>query len=238
MIIYPKNWDKIGQPVEIRDLELAIERTLREIPCNCLALSGGLDSSLLLYFMLKVHKEVRAFTIGGSDRHRDVYYAVLAAEELGRTRHLYYVPSQEEIDADIDQEGDLKGDKATRLFYKFVKTYTPEIISGDGIDEFMCGYYDHQSYPTEPAYFRIIRRLWLEQLKPLDRNSMGVKVYLPYLDAGLLYLLGQIPTYEKVNERERKILMIKMAAGKIPEEILMRDKIGFCNALETRGRRS
>jgi len=238
MIIYPKNWDKIGQPVEIRDLEIAIIRTLREIPCESLALSGGLDSSLLLYFMLKVHRQVKAFTIGGSEKHRDIKYAALVAEELGRTKHLYYVPTQREIDEEKDQDGDLMGDKAVRLFYRFVRNHTWGIISGDGIDEFMCGYYNHQSYPTEPAYFRFIRRLQRDQLEPLDRNSMGVKVYLPYLDAGLLYLLGQIPTYEKVTERERKILMIKMAAGKIPEEILMRHKIGFCDALETKGRRS
>lgn len=238
MIIYPKNWDKIGQPVEIRDLEIAIIRTLREIPCESLALSGGLDSSLLLYFMLKVHKQVNAFTIGGSEKHRDIKYATLVAEELGRTKHLYYIPTQREIDEEGDQDGDLMGDKAVRLFYRFVGKHTRGIVSGDGIDEFMCGYYDHQSYPTEPAYFRLIRRLRQEHLEPLDRNSMGVKVYLPYLDAGFLYLLGQIPTYEKVTERERKILMIKMAVGKIPEEIIMRDKIGFCNALETKGRRS
>lgn len=238
MIIYPKMWDKIGQPVEIRDLEVAIERTLREIPCRSLALSGGVDSSLLLYFMLKVHTQVDAFTIGGSKDHSDIKYAALVAKELGRTKHLYYVPTQREIDEEGDQEGDLKGDKATRLFYKCISKFTHRMISGDGIDEFMCGYYDHQSYPTEPGYWRFIRRLRREHLEPLDRNSMGVKVYLPYLDVGLLYLLGQIPTYEKVTERERKILMIKMAAGKIPEEIIMRRKIGFCDALETRERRS
>lgn len=231
MIVYPKNWAKVGQPIEIRDLERAIERTLREIQCNCLALSGGLDSSLMLYFMLKVYREVRAFTIGSSENHRDVKYSVLVAEELGRTKHLYYVPTRKEIDEEKDQSRDFKGDKATRLFYKFVKKHTREIISGDGIDEFMCGYYGHQGYPTELAYFEYIRRLRLEHLEPLNRNSMGVSVYLPYLDAELLYLLSQIPTYEKVNKKERKVLMVEMAKGKIPDEIMMRHKIGFCDAL-------
>ena len=232
MITYPRNWEKIGQPIEIRHLEEAIHGVLCQIWCNCLALSGGLDSSLMLHFMLNVHERVNAFTIGVSEDHPDIEFAKLAVKKLGRTKHFIYIPSKKEVDEEKDQSRDFRGDKATRLFYKFVRKHTPKIISCDGIDEFMCGYYGHQVPRSELAYHEYIRRLQLEHLEPLNRNSMGVKVYLPYLDAELLYLLSQIPTYEKVTKKERKLLMVEMAEGKLPNEIITRRKYGFCDALK------
>lgn len=231
MIVYPVDWKEIGQPIELKEIESTILRVLSEIQCNCLALSGGLDSTLMLYFMLNVHEEVNAFTIGGSESHPDIKYAKLAVRRFGRTKHFIYIPSQKEIDEEKDQSRDFRGDKATRLFYKFVKKHASIINSGDGVDEYMCGYPGHQVAQKELAYHEYIRRLQLEHLEPLDRNSMEVRVNLPYLDEELLNLLSQIPTYEKVTGRERKVLMVEMAKGKVPDEIIMRDKIGFCDAL-------
>lgn len=232
MIVYPEYWRDIGRLIETKEIEDKILSVVSRIDCNCLALSGGLDSSLMLYFMLKVHKQVRAFTIGLSEDHPDIKYSVLVAEELGRTKHIYYTPSQKEINKEKDQSRDFRGDKATRLFYKFVSKYTKEIISCDGVDEYMCGYYGHQGHPTELAYYEYIKRLQFEHLEPLNRNSNEVKIYLPYLDSGLLLLLTQIPLVEKVDRKQRKILMVEMARGKIPHVVIYRRKYGFCDVLK------
>lgn len=244
MIVYPNNWNEIGKPIETKDIELCIKQILNQLSCNCLAFSGGLDSSLMLYFMLRRFEKVQAFTIGNSEDHPDVKYSKLVVNnfevdrithnnfEVGRTTHRIYIPIQKEINEEKDQNRDFEGDKAQRLFYKFVSKYTDEIISCDGIDEFMCGYYGHQVPQTEQAYYEYIRRLRFEQLEPLNRNSMEVNVYLPYLDFGLLSLLSQIPTYEKVNKEQRKIPMIEMARGKIPDKVIERWKYGFCDALK------
>lgn len=232
VIMHPKNWEKIGQPIELKEIEDMILEILSDIPCDSLALSGGLDSSLILYFMLKVHKQVNAFTIGISHDHPDIKYSKLMVEELNRVEHFIYIPSQKEIDEEKDENRDFRGDKATRLFYKFVGKHTDKMISGDGVDEYMCGYYGHQNCPTELAYYEYIRRLQFEHLEPLNRNSMGIKIYLPYLDRKLIYLLSQIPMIEKVNKMERKVLMVEMAKGKIPEAIINRWKYGFCDVLK------
>ena len=234
MIVYPDDWYEVGRPVKIQEIEEAILQILGEIHCSCLALSGGLDSSLMLYYMLKIYPQVEAFTIGDSENHPDIRYSKEIVRnfenETNLIKHRICIPSLEEIKGE-KKSGDFKGDDAVRIFYKFVEKYTDRIVSCDGADEFNAGYYGHQAPEIERAYYEYIRRLQKEQLEPLNKNSMGVKVYLPYLDKGLLYLLCQIPLAEKVNKKERKILMVEMAKGKIPDEIIKRRKIGFCDAL-------
>jgi len=234
MIVYPEYWRDIGRPIEIKEIEDKILSIVYEIDCDCLALSGGLDSSLMLYFMLKKHQQVRAFTIGISEKHPDVKYSKLVVDNLGRTKHRIYIPTLREIGGEKEQEGDFRGDKAIRLFYKFVSKYTDEIISCDGIDEYMAGYYDHQENPGEKTYYKYIRQLREKHLEPLNRNSGRVKVYLPYLDSKLLFLLSQIPIAEKVTFEQRKTLVVAMAENKIPSEIINRRKYGFCDALQIR----
>ncbi len=231
MIVYPRNWNDIGVEIMDREVGKKIKDVLSNMCCNCLALSGGLDSSLLLYFMTEVYEEVEAFTIGKSECHPDVRYARLVVEQFDNVKHKVYIPTQKEKDEEVDYNSDIKGDKATRLFYNFVFKYKDRIISGDGADEFNAGYYGHQAPEIERAYYGYIRMLQKEQLEPLNKNSGKVMVYLPYLDKELLYLLCQIPLADKVNEKERKIFMVEMARGKVPDAVIKRRKIGFCDAL-------
>lgn len=237
MIVYPRQWSQIGTPVTREEVEEEINEAIGQICCNRLALSGGLDSSLLLYFMLDIYATVEVFTIGSSDDHPDIRYSREIVKnfenERNLIRHRIYIPTKEEIRGEPSYGKDVKGNKATRLFYKFVRKYTDRIISGDGADEFMAGYYDHQNHPDEATYYGHIRQLQKRQLVPLNGNSGSVRVYLPYLDKSLLYLLCQIPLAEKVDKDERKILIVKMAKGKIPDSIINRRKIGFCDVLRS-----
>lgn len=238
MIVYPKNWEEIGQPIKLKEIEDTILQILSEIDCNYLSFSGGLDSSLMLYFMLKIHKQVEAFTMGISELHPDIRYSKWVVEEFDNVIHRIYIPSQEEIKNAKQWKWDLEGDRAVRMFYKFVGKYTDKIISCDGIDEFMCGYYEHQDKPCEDTYYAYLRELQNKHLISLDRNSnqieeqKTVKVYLPYLDNRLLLLFSQIPISEKVDKECRKKLMVEIAKTKIPNEIITRRKYGFCDVLK------
>lgn len=239
MIVYPTGWRKVGQKISTHKIASLILHILEEIPCNCLSLSGGIDSSLLLYFMLKIHPEVKVFTIGLSDDHPDVKYATIIVDKMASIfpetiTHKVYIPWPDKIKKE-QQLGKSLGDTAVRMFYEFVSTHTDGIIVGDGIDEFMAGYYSHQKSPTEETYYYFIRNLTKEHLIPLDRNSGKVKVYLPFLDSRLISMLSQIPISEKVDPHQRKILMVEMAKGRLPEEIIARRKYGFCDAFTIKG---
>jgi len=231
MIVYPKNWKDIGNKIKLEKISDILSQIISKIPCDCLAFSGGLDSSLLLYFMAKVHRRITAFTIGLSEDHPDIVNSRLLAGKYSKVRHRVFIPTQSEIRKE-KRAGDLEGDNAVRLFYKFVNRYTDGIISGDGLDEFMCGYYRHQSEPSEGTYYNFIRRLQKEHLIPLNENSGQVRVYLPYLDNRLISAFSQIPIAEKVDKKKRKRIINLIAKGKVPDCIISRWKYGFCDSFK------
>ncbi len=219
----------MGESISIKEIESTIIKILQEIDCNCLALSGGIDSSLLLYFLSRIHPKVHVFTIGDDVSHPDVVYSKLVAKQFANVDHKIYIPTREETQSVKDKE--FSGDDAVKLFYRFVRKYTDRIIAGDGIDEFMAGYYRHQRDPSERMYFSFVRALQKEQLRPLDRNSGKIKVCLPYIDERLLTLLHQIPLSDKVDSDCRKKVMVRMAEGKLPESVIVRRKYGFCSSI-------
>lgn len=230
MIVYPKHWDRIGQSISLDCIEQVIVEILEDYNCSCLSLSGGLDSSLMLYFMGVVFDKVTAFTIGFPEIHPDIEYSRLVAKTFGNVMHEVYTPSENEIADEVEKKPG--PDVGVKLFYRFLaRKGIPAIIACDGIDEYMAGYYDHQQHPDEATYYKYIRRLRDEHLKPLNDNSGDIKVYLPYLDRRLLLLLNQIPLSDKVDRENRKKIMVNLAAGRVRDGIITRWKYGFCDAL-------
>lgn len=224
MIVYPDNWNKVGVPIELGQIEEVLKQIIADIPCDCLSFSGGLDSSLLLYFMLEAGKKVRVFTITCSDNHPDIHYSLRV---INYFKNKYKV----NIEGSWIVLNNVIGDELVKAFYQNgIAQHTDSIIAGDGIDEFMAGYYNHQRNPTEETYYDYIRRLQVEQLIPLNENSGEIKVYLPYLDPHLTSLLWQIPLSEKVDKRTRKKIMMELARGKLPREVIERRKYGFGTA--------
>lgn len=230
MIEFPPEWMRVGKPVTEQELEDALLDVLSCIDCSSLAFSGGLDSSLILYYLTQLHNRVFAYTVG-TEGHPDVVFASLVASEFSNVTHRIYLPSDEEIEVEA-RPMDYKGDAAVRLFYKFVAAYTDRIIACDGIDELMAGYYAHQNDPSEAMYYTILRKLQAEQLQPLHENSGAVRVLLPYLDHKFVFLASQIPLFEKVDGTCRKKILAALAKDKVPEAIIERRKIGFCDALK------
>lgn len=225
MIVFPGNWKEVSRPIPLQKIENTILEVLAEIPCASLALSGGVDSCLLLYYLQKVKKQVVAFTMGNTMDHRDVFYSKLAIESIGKNvRHEIYIPTKEDIE--IKGEGNVYG-----IFYEYVSRFTNRMISGDGVDEFNCGYYPHQKNPTESEYYYFLSRLVPDHLIPLNEESGDVKVWLPYIDERLIMLWSQIPIRDKVDKDNRKKIIMLLAKDKIPSAILDRWKYGFCDAL-------
>jgi len=221
MIIHPTDWRMVGNPVSLVRIEHAIISALSKIDCSCLSFSGGLDSCLLLYYMLKLGRKFRTCTIASSDDHPDIEYSHRALSFFKALLHTDIVESHWFV-----RKG-LTGDDLVSAFYSILASHTDSIITGDGVDEFMCGYYGHQNNPTEDVYFDYLHKLQKAHLGPLNENSGSVKVYLPYLDEQVTSLLWQVPLADKVDKDNRKKIMLQLADGKLPNEILERRKYGF-----------
>jgi len=235
MIAYPEDWEKAGVTIIVADVKKELLDILYEIDCDCLAFSGGLDSSLLLYYMCEIFGGVRVFTIGKEETHPDIMFAEKVVSHYRKVfdtviEHKIYCPTKEEIEQENKVGENFPGDKVVRLFYRFVSLHTGDIIAGDGVDEFMCGYYAHRDNPCEKTYYEYLRKLQTQQLIPLNKNSGRVRVYLPYIDRKIIFLLSQIPLADKVDSERRKKFMLKLAEGKVPDEVILRRKYGFCDA--------
>ncbi len=220
MINYPKNWHRIGRKVLAKDIEESLRITIKTLGVRNLSLSGGIDSTLLLYFMKKVLGDpIHCHTIALDVDHPDFTHAKLATEFFNVSFHPHFLAEEKE------------GDKIVKCFYEFLKGVGVEkIIAGDGVDEFNCGYYAHLHDPSEKTYYDFIWRLQKEQLEPLNENSGDIEVFLPYMDEKLISLFSQIPIFEKVDDVNRKRVLIQLAKGKLPDEIIYRRKFGFCDA--------
>ena len=223
MIVFPEDWTCKGQLVSLDLIEKTIFDILERLdpPCLNLSLSGGIDSSYMLYCMTKVYgNKINTYTITEDSNHPDFIFSKKISDYFGVSWTPftpYLIPDYEETPT---------GDRGVKLLYNFLENIGIEgIITGDGIDELMGGYYAHQTDPSEAVYYDHLRLLYKNHLEPLDKNSGKVKVYLPYLDNSLILLLSQIPLSEKVDHSNRKKIMTKLSEGKITDEIINRRKI-------------
>jgi len=228
MIIYPKNWklcyDKLSEYNSVMEIISKLSSVLKELGIYHLAYSGGLDSTVMLSLMSGVFEKIHTYTISSRHDHPDVLFARRGSSFFS-TEHHEFIVEPNHKDSDI-----FEGDNAVRQLFELVSKHTDDIICCDGIDEFMCGYYDHQ-LNTEEKYVYYLSRLLPDHLEVLDKNSGVVNVFLPYLNSELVDIYRQIPLSDKVDTKYRKKIMTKIAYFlNIPEEIINRNKYGFVDA--------
>ncbi len=220
MIKYPNEWRKIGRIITPSEIANQLETTIFKIGTRNLSLSGGIDSTLLLYFMKKILGDpIHCYTIALDEYHPDYLHAKIATEFFGVELHPFFLRCSKQPD------------EIVKIFYDhLINVGVREIIAGDGIDELACGYYSHQKDSSEENYICWIRALYSDHLLPLNDNSQSVSVHLPYLAPDVIALLSLVPLYEKVDRENRKTIVVDMARGHIPESIIQRWKYGFCDA--------
>lgn len=227
MIVYPKNWNKKYNAEKRLDIIYKVLcDILKEINVGHLAYSGGIDSTMLLCLLTKIFGEnkIHTYTISSRKNHPDIKFAQIGSDFYKSTHHEFIVQPEESL------KNDNIGDNSVRQFFNQVSEHTNNIICGDGIDEYMCGYYDHMKDPKK-YYNYYLSRLLSDHLIPLDKNSKRINVYLPYLNEHLVDIMNFIDMKHKVDEVYRKKYMIRLAMKlKIPEEIVFRNKYGFCDS--------
>ena len=240
MIVRPHCWkkavslrlpidDPIGAETCAKELLVILKEIVRGSSVFNLSLSGGIDSTLLLSIMREVfdkNKRIRTYTISCRRNHPDVIFSRIVAQRYSSS-HVEMIYKPEPLVGH-----DEIGDNAVRQLYDRVRHFSDECIAGDGIDELLCGYYDHVSTDSiEDTYLGHISRLVSDHLDPLNRNSGSVGVWLPYLDGRVVNHLSDVSFKDRLEGNLRKAIMVKMATIMgIPEEIMYRNKYGFCDA--------
>jgi len=228
MIVYPKNWQDFGKPVTFEQIDNVMKKTIASIDCANLSFSGGLDSSLLLHYILETKGHAHCFTVANDIEHPDIEYSNKSIKWFEDKYRIH-------INHSVFIRQKLEGDMLVKSFYNILKTFVNCIIAGDCIDELSCGYYQHQDL-SETTYQDYLNRLQAEHLVPLNENSGDIKVYLPYADNRIANLLYRVPLYEKVSTTCRKTVMMKLAEGKVNLEAIERKKYGFATSISVKTR--
>jgi len=204
-----------------------------------LALSGGVDSTLLLYKLLEHGLPVTAHTMAASEESLDLVHAHMAITAArGDVEHEVHLVRVSEDDVRRSNRLlEMKQDRPDNylMLMRAISPYTRDLLCGDCIDEMAGGYYQHQESPTHEVFRGLMEELVPRHLTPLHLCSSfhNVRVYLPYADERVVALCQRFALAELVTTdgRKRPIYELARRAG-VPRAILERRKRGLISALE------
>jgi len=213
-----------------------------------MALSGGLDSSILAFCL--IDKKIKAFTTITKDfPSRDLVYSQLVAKQIGLPLEVQ-TASIEQLLFAIDKT------------IKILKVFNPieirnaivmyltinmakekgysSIITGDGADELFAGYNFFQRM-TGAELQQDLERIWQVMHFPtkIIGNLMDVDVEMPFLNDTVVEYAKSISADLKVREEKGKKfgkwILRKAYERTIPETIAWREKSAMQDGSGTAG---
>lgn len=166
-----------------------VSRMIADVPLGTF-LSGGYDSSLITAMAQEFSKEpVKTFCIGFDvPQYNEAEYAKKVAQHLGTDHTEIYISEKEmfELVSSIPQYYDEPFADSSQIpsmmVSKLAKKYVTVALSGDGGDEFFCGYnvYDNvrqaQLLEIPGAVVHTIGKIPLGSGKLIDKMPFRVKV--------------------------------------------------------------
>jgi asparagine synthase (glutamine-hydrolysing) len=247
----------ISDPDEAAKLvRIALQDSIRvrvdtDLPVG-VVLSGGLDSSLVLWHVHELHPDCVAFTIGTPDSE-DRSYARRFTADLGvRLETIEMRPSHVRVNrireairmSELTEYGDIiNAVVSVPLFRRVREAGIKVVLTGDGSDELFGGYpMYHEVEPRDSRrlFLHKIRNLCRTELQRVDRTSMGfgVETRVPFLDLSLVELALRMPLSLKMRDGWEKWIVRKAFADVLPEYILHRPKnpMSYSSGLHDRTR--
>ncbi|MGB9125270.1 MAG: asparagine synthase-related protein [Nitrosotalea sp.] len=232
----------------VKELKSLVSRAVENCNYDCLALSGGLDSSILASCMH--NKKITAFALVAKDfASKDLMYAQLVAKQ----NHL----DLKVISANVE---DLLS--AAEETIKILQVFNPieirnnivvyltmttakdsghnSIMTGDGADELFAGYNFFKRL-TGQELDKDLERIWKVMHYPSKSisKSVGISLCTPFLDDLVSEYAKKIPSHMKVREERGikygKWILRKAFEDVLPESIAWREKDAMQDGSGTSG---
>ncbi len=220
-----------------KNLYKILEGSCNSCKSNLIALSGGLDSSIIAYF-LKQRKPKSIAVIAEDFVSTDLTYCQMVSKEMQLPLSIYNVKTSiilEAIEETIKilknfNDIEIRNNVVMYLAIKWAKENGEKsIITGDGADELFAGY-NFLINKSEVELEEEIKRICSVMHFPTQKigDAVGVSIESPFLNDAVIELAKKIPANLKVkNEKEKrwgKWILRKTFEKYIPQQIAWRGK--------------
>ena len=225
----------------LEDISKKLYQILEESCDSCesesIALSGGLDSSILAHYFKKRKPDAVAI-ISEDFVSTDLTYCQTISKETEIPLTIYNVTTStilEAVESTIKilknfNDIEIRNNVVMYLALKWAKENDKKsIITGDGADELFAGYNFLVNKPENELEAEIKRVCSVMHFPTQEiGKSLGVKVESPFLNEKVIEIANQIPSNLKVKEEENvrygKWILRKTFETYIPTQIAWRKK--------------
>ncbi|AJM92455.1 asparagine synthase C-terminal domain-containing protein [Nitrosopumilus piranensis] len=220
-----------------KELYDVLEKSCNLCKSNLISLSGGLDSSIIAYF-LKDRKPKTLAIIAEDFVSTDLTYCQLVSKEMNLPLTIYNVKTAEILDA-VEQtikilknfnDIEIRNNVVMYLAIKWAKNNgAKSIITGDGADELFAGY-NFLVHKSEDELESEINRVCSIMHFPTQEigKALGIEVESPFLNEKVINLAKKIPANMKVKAENKKKhgkwILRKTFENYLPEQIVWREK--------------
>ena len=214
-----------------------LQNAVSECDSEWIALSGGLDSSILAH--LRKDQNPEAITIITKDfLGTDLTFAQIIAKHTGLMLSLMQVTMEEVLDSinetikilDNFNDIEIRNSIVPHLYLSSLKKKgVNSVITGDGADEIFAGY----NFLLKKDYVELDQEL--ERIKKIMHfpskdiaKSLNMKVETPFLDKDVIEFSESIPISKKINIKEDKKfgkwILRETFEKDLPKSIIWREK--------------
>tara|TARA_B100000029_G_C17466521_1_gene920471 strand:+ start:89 stop:1036 length:948 start_codon:yes stop_codon:yes gene_type:complete len=220
--------------VECRSI---LEEAITECKSEWIALSGGLDSSILAHLLKE--KKPNAVTIITKDfLGTDLTYSQIVANHTDLPLSLLHIEMKELLDS-IDEtvkilknfnDIEIRNSIVPYMYLNSLKHKgTNSVITGDGADEIFAGYNFLLKKSEEELQDELKRIKEIMHFPSRDiAKSLGMEVETPFLDQKVIEFSDKLPISEKINSRDDtkfgKWILRETFESVLPANIVWREK--------------
>ena len=220
-----------------QNLYSILEDSCNGCKSDLIALSGGLDSSIIAYF-LKSKKPKTIAIIAEDFISTDLTYCQMVSKEMELPLTIYNIKTEQLLEAVEEtikilknfNDIEIRNNVVMYLAIKWAKQRGEKsIITGDGADELFAGY-NFLIHKSERELEKEIKRICSTMHFPTQKigKAMGIRVESPFLNDKVVQLAKTIPANLKIKEengrRQGKWILRKTFEKKIPRQIAWREK--------------
>ena len=214
-----------------------LQNAVSECKSEWIALSGGLDSSILAH--LRKDQKPQAITIITKDfLGTDLTFAQIVAKHTGLNLSLMQVTMEEVLDSinetikilDNFNDIEIRNSIVPHLYLSSLKKKgVNSVITGDGADEIFAGYNFLLKKSNDELDDELERIKKIMHFPSKDiAKSLNMKVENPFLNEDVIKFSDSIPVSRKINVKENKKfgkwILRETFEKDLPKNIIWREK--------------